>query len=375
MRLAVLALTLAGCGGCSDDQRGGCFTDGVRVATGWQPAERLFRGDPAWRGGDAAFSIDLGGGRVLWLFGDSFVSPTANGMRGGAPFARNTVAVQTGYDPATASMRFSWRSDGGTPSAFFAAPGADTWYWPGPGARLGGVLLVFLWRMSSHTDDPLGFVADAPEAVLVTNPDDDPSAWQLAKVAVPTNAWGAFLGTGAVVVDGGFLYAMSCVEPGNHYVYLARWPVADATAGTLADPEWLTDGGFARQSQLAGAPHILFTGGHTEFSVHFDAATSQWVQVQPLGFPQGEVAMRTAPSLTGPWSSPRVVYHPPEASCAGLLTYAAKAHPELRSPELGGAVAVSYASNSLDLATLVADQALYFPRFVRLDVAGAAAQP
>jgi hypothetical protein len=37
-------------------------------------ADRLFHSDPRWLGADAAFSIDLGGGRVWWLFGDSFVA-------------------------------------------------------------------------------------------------------------------------------------------------------------------------------------------------------------------------------------------------------------------------------------------------------------
>ncbi len=369
--LLALAVAAGGCGGCGDTS---CFTDEQRAATGWAPAEELFRGDPSWRGGDAAFSIDLGAGRVLWLFGDSFVSPDASGSRAGAPFARNTIAVEQGYDPAAATLRYYWRSDGGAPSAFFAAPTADTWYWPGPGARLGGTLVVFLWRMKV-VDGGLGFQNDLPEAALVANPDDDPPAWQITKVPVATNPWGVFLGTGAAVVDGGWLYLFSCVEPGNHDVYLARFPVDAAAHGMLADPEWLTDGGFVAQSQLASAPRRLFDQGHTEFSVHFDVATQQWAQVQPLGFPGGDIVLRTAPSLGGPWSPPRAVYHPPEDACPRLTSYAAKAHPELRSPDLAGMVAVSYASNSLDFATLVANQALYFPRFVRLDVAAAQAHP
>ena len=40
----------------------------------WPEADSLFRSDPLWLGADAAFSVDLGRGRVLWLFGDSFVA-------------------------------------------------------------------------------------------------------------------------------------------------------------------------------------------------------------------------------------------------------------------------------------------------------------
>jgi hypothetical protein len=58
-----------------------------------------------------------------------------------------------------------------------------------------------------------------------------------------------------------------------------------------------------------------------------------------------------------------------------VLTYAAKAHPELRSPALGGAVAVTYATNNLRFDALVADTSLYFPRFVKLDVATGSVSP
>jgi hypothetical protein len=307
------------------------------------------------------------------LFGDSFVSPNGSGSRSGAAMPRNTVAIQHGYDPAQATIDFHYRRDGsGTPSAFFASPGGGAWFWPGPAVRLGSVLVIFLWRMRATHDDPLGFVADAPFAARVPNPDDPPEAWRIQPEPLPTNPWGVFLGTGAAMVQGGYLYLLSVVEPGSHAAYLARWPVSEAGSGPLGDPEWATDasGGFQRQSKLTGKPLMLFDQGHTEMSVHLDPATQQIVEVQSLGFPQGDVVMRVAPSLAGPWSAPRAVYHPPEASRRGVLAYAAKAHPELRSPALGSAVAITYATNDLDFATLVADTSLYFPRFVTLSPIG-----
>ena len=40
----------------------------------WPEADELFRSDPHWLGSDDAYSIDLGDGRVLWLFGDTFIT-------------------------------------------------------------------------------------------------------------------------------------------------------------------------------------------------------------------------------------------------------------------------------------------------------------
>ncbi len=375
--LLVIAICVAG-GGCGGGGGGAtaCFSDAKRVTTGWAPAERLFRSDRFWMGGDVATSIDLGGGRVLWLFGDSFISPSGAGSRSGAPLARNSIAIQHGYDPGTATIDFHvGRDAGGTPQAFFASDSADTWLWPGAGARLSEVLVLFMWRMRATGDGGgFGFVNDAPVALLIDNPDADPDAWQPRTVTVPVNSWGVFLGTGAAVIEGGYLHLLSCIEPGNHDIYLARWPVGRVVSGQLDDPEWLVGGGtWTAQSALASPPPRLFAGGHTEVSVVFDAETQQYVELQATGFP-GDVMMRTARALIGPWSEPRAVYHPPELDCAGVFTYAAKAHPELSSPDLAHRVAVSYASNG-DFREIVRDTSYYFPRFVRLDVAAGAAAP
>jgi hypothetical protein len=57
------------------------------------------------------------------------------------------------------------------------------------------------------------------------------------------------------------------------------------------------------------------------------------------------------------------VWRPPESKREGALIYAAKAHPEL---DADGALAVTYISSSFDGATVVADESLYYPRFIRL---------
>jgi hypothetical protein len=374
--LVVICAAGLHCGGSGTADGEPCWSEAKRVATGWRPAERLFRGDDFWVGADVATSIDLGGGRILWLFGDSFIAPDGDGSRAGAPFARNTIAIQHGYDPAAATIDFHFgRAQDGTPEAFFASDAGDTWLWPGAGIRVGERLVLFMWRMrSTAAGGMFGFAVDAPRAVLIANPDDDPSAWRATSVVVPANPWNVFLGTGAAVIEGGYLYLLSCVEPGNHDVYLARWPVASAAEGRFDDPEWfLGNGGWQPQSALAAAPARLFGGGHTEFSVFFDADTARYVQLQATGFP-GDLTMRTAPALTGPWSEARVVYRPPELACSGTLTYAAKAHPALSSPDLARRIAVSYASNA-DFSRVVNDLSLYFPRFVRLDVAAGSAAP
>jgi hypothetical protein len=61
--------------------------------------------------------------------------------------------------------------------------------------------------------------------------------------------------------------------------------------------------------------------------------------------------MRAAPSLTGPWSDPQVVYRPPEYHRPRIMIYAAEAHPELSGADL----VLTYATTSFEFGDVVAD--------------------
>ena len=105
----------------------------------------------------------------------------------------------------------------------------------------------------------------------------------------------------------------------------------------------------------------MISRAHTEFSVQ-RLADGRFVQVQTRGFGASTVAARTAHRPEGPWSELVDLARPEESGRDGVLVYAAKAHPELTGAEL----VVTYATNTTDLATLVADRSLYYPRFLRL---------
>ena len=75
-------------------------------------------------------------------------------MRGESRLIRNSVAIQTGLDPSTASVDFSWR-EAGEPTSFFPEQD-DLWFWPGDGERVGAGLLIFLMAIRA-SDGGLGF--------------------------------------------------------------------------------------------------------------------------------------------------------------------------------------------------------------------------
>ena len=329
------------------------------VPVTWPDADELFRSDPRWLGGDAAFSIPLGGDRTLWLFGDSFVGEGRSRDRREATFVRNTAAIQTGLDPASGRIEFAWREVDGRPSAFLPADG-EIWRWPSHGIVLEGELTLFAWRMERVDDTSFGFRAVGWDAFRVAEPTAPIGDWRLEPLAGFTTPFSVILGVAVLEVEG-HVHAYAVQEPGNHDVCLLRWTRDDFLRGTLTRPEWYGPSGWFPHVRLEGAPPAVIENAHTEFSVH-RAPDGRYVQVQSEGFGASRVVARTAPRPEGPWSSPVELTVPPESSLEGVLVYAGKAHPELD----GAPLVVTYATNAAELERLVTDDALYYPRFLRL---------
>jgi hypothetical protein len=296
---------------------------------------------------------------VLWLFGDSFVDPSAEPSRAQARFVRNSVALQRGRVPLRAEVAFyARRADDGNAVSFFPEQNGD-WFWPGHGVYDAGELTIFLERM--HRDAApggLGFRSAGWSALRVHDVSAAPDTWQLEALPVPDTGALGLVGV-AVLLEPDGVYAFGVREPGDHGIALLRWSRADFARGDLLHPEYFLGPGRGFGS---GAPAVVMDQGASEFSVT-RAPGGGYLEVQSRGFGAAPIAIRRAPAPAGPWSPLRDAYLPEEASRSGVLLYAARAHPEL---EAGGDIAVTYASNALEPAAVISDLTLYFPRFVRL---------
>jgi hypothetical protein len=125
-------------------------------------------------GSDGGFSIDLGNGRVLWSFGDTLVVKKAGDPRKMAAFVHNTVAIETGYDPSTAQMKYYWRR-WGWHMEIFPSDG-KVWMWPSHGIRIGNRLVVFCSRIQNNPrKESMGFEGVGSQAFVIENPDAEPA--------------------------------------------------------------------------------------------------------------------------------------------------------------------------------------------------------
>jgi hypothetical protein len=331
----------------------------------WPEADKLFHRDPSWLGGDDAYSLNLGNGRVAWFFGDSFVAPTTPGERRGTTMVHNSVGIQTGYDPTTAKFHAFWRNSDGKPRSFFPDDGTH-YFWPGGCILFNDKLLVFF--MQSWTKDPthaMGFETDGWAATLVENIERSPKQWRLRRLEVPQNELNVLVGSAAVVRDGDYLVAFSSGGK-EHQVYLVRWRWEAAAMGNLSQPEWWTgaERGWVDQSKLTERPVPVIKSGQTEFSVFHSRELNRYLQFQFSSYPVSPICLRIAERLIGPWSEPQVCIRETELMRAvpNLMLYAVKAHPELKCDGL----ALTYASNTTRLEQLLDSSTIYYPRFVRV---------
>jgi hypothetical protein len=342
----------------------------MRGLTGhiWEAGQRMFYSDSLWRGGDCASSVDLGDGRVLWLFADSYIGVEPPYIRDYCcvDMIRNCMGIQTGYDPSNADFNVYWRSAKEVPSAYF--PSDDTsWYWPGNAVRIDNSLLIFLMHICP-SDSGLTFreCDGFPHAAfLVDQIDGDPLEWNTKRLNLPRDRFGIMLGA-ATLVREPYVYLLNMDNggPSGRSMFLSRWHMDSVLVGSTAAIEWWVSDSSAWvfDGELHSKPPAIFAKGTTELSVIYDDANECYLAIQTVGFGAADVVIRTAPKLTGPWSRPQLLYEPPEKSDSEIMIYAAKVHPWVAEADL----AITYNTNA-PLERIIADTSVYYPRFLRFN--------
>jgi hypothetical protein len=360
--MSVAAAVASGCSAFSDD---GAPTDLVATATRQPALDALFHQEPRWLGGDAAYSIDLGPDRSLWLFGDSFIATSAARVRSESQFVRNSIAIMSGRELDTATIQFAWREDA-RPSSYFPE-GGDHWFWPGGGVRVpSGPLLVFTNELRPTPNEGLGFAGAGFTAVKISNPEEQPASWQLQPTNIRAPAFSTE-GVACATIDDDHVIAVVAAN-GSHDGYLARWPLAALTADALGTAEWWKSDSWVAEAAV-GTPSVVIPNGATECSLHRDPTTGRWIYIWSRGFGGSTIAMRSATAITGPYSAPQDLLTPPESMVNEPFVYAAKAHPQLRTSEAG--IALTFADNSFTFADLfdpAREPTLYWPHVVELTI-------
>ncbi|MCP5042008.1 MAG: hypothetical protein GY944_13345, partial [bacterium] len=192
----------------------GCATPGL-------PANSSVCGVPefaysdGWLGGDAAYSVPLGTGRSLWLFGDTFVGSGDQDTRAGAHFVHNSIAISECRAGGEWEIEYFWtraREDQ-PPGAFLATAERDRYWW-----LFGGLLhqsVLYLGLLEVEQSEPRGrlnlpFRYTGMKLARVANPDAPPAQWEIDVLPLSSNPI-AFPAS-AMAVDGNHLYLFTFID-------------------------------------------------------------------------------------------------------------------------------------------------------------------
>lgn len=324
-----------------------------------------FRGTEGWVGGDGAFSVPLGNGRVAWLFSDTWVGSIRDNKRVNVRMVNNSVAIQE-----KGNLRFFYRKDEkGTPTTLFTPPDGKGWFWLFAGQMQGSRLVLFLAQIEKAAgNDAFGFRQVGQWVGVVDNPSEDPTLWKITSKKIPFCRFSPELircyGSSVVVKDKeAYIYGYQ-QEKGTGPFPRRRLIVARAAIDQLHDPDrWE----FRTTDQWSKDPEAVAPtadGIGAEFSVSAVPGTTRYVLVSTEQGLSDKIIGRWADGPTGPWSESKLLYRCPEmAKDKRLFSYAGKAHPSLAE---GNELVISYCVNAFELGPVINNATLYWPIFVRV---------
>ncbi|HEX6879540.1 MAG TPA: DUF4185 domain-containing protein [Terriglobales bacterium] len=325
-----------------------------------------------WQGADAAYSIPLKDGRVVWIFGDTFTGDKRV-VNGNEPrMVHNSVGVSTCKNGKW-DLQYSIKRDpkGEFDSFFKPQRQDDTYYWALDGVEYNHELWVTLLCVRNKPNSDafaLGFEVCGTDLARVSGISGDPQNWKVSYFPLVEESVHANPSASALI-DGDYMYIYTMYEAGSRPQILTRIPLKG-----LADPK--------KNLQYLGADDkwhdgiepakakVVMEKGASEMSVRYHPELKKWVavMVDPQIF-SDKVILRTAPSMTGPWTSGDIIYQIPilQKSHAeydkDTFCYAGKEHPEFEKP---GQLLFTYVCNSMKPKKLETLLNVYLPQVVTM---------
>jgi hypothetical protein len=298
-----------------------------------------------WTGADATYSLPLPNGRIMWMFGDTFLGTvTAQRTRENAPFIRNSLIIQDGDQMKTLSG-----GNDNKPAAFIQPLQDDQWYWPLDATIYHGKIQWLLGRLGSDgTGDAWDFAYRGFDLAIVSPATFEIESLQ-SKIASPDISYGSCL-----LEDGQYTYIYGIFSSSrSKTVHLAR-----AENGNLLNAWTFYDGsGWTTEP----SDFIVARNVSDQFSVIKEGDVYYLITHETIFGKRIFIAQSSKPE--GPFTDGRVLYCTPESG-GDIFTYNSFVHPELSQE---GELRISYNINSFNFADLFTNADLYRPKFIRID--------
>jgi len=328
-----------------------------------------------WQGADAAYSIPLPSGKVVWIFGDTLYGEQRVAEAGKDPrMVRNSIGIST-CDKSEWKLDYVIRHNAeGKQLDFFPSADPKHWYWALDGVYYNKELWVTLLcvRNTDKSVFELGFEVCGADLARVSGLDRDPQQWKVTISKLVPDGTRSYP-SASTVISGKYLYIYSLVEFGTRPEALTRIPL-NKLSQAQENLEYLAADGTWKKGFDPKTAKTVMEPGASEMSVRYHADLKKWVavMVDPFMF-SDKVYFRTAGQMEGPWTPSEVIYRIPEMdkSRAGYdkdtYCYAGKEHPEFEMP---GELIFTYTCNTMKPEKLLTEPNIYFPQVVKMQMPG-----
>lgn len=331
-----------------------------------------FSAQTPWQGADAAYSIPLKDGRVVWIFGDTLYGDKRE-VSGQEPvMVHNSIGISTCKN-GTWKIDYSIKRDAkGNSDSFFKPQRNDgTYYWALDGVVYKNELWITLVCVRNKPNSDafaLGFEVCGTDLAHVTGIDGDPQSWKVSYFSLVPEAVHANPSASALIEDD-YLYIYTLYEQGGRPQILTRIPVTGLHEPAKNLQYLASDGSWQKGIEPAKAK-IVMEKGASEMSVRYHPELKKWlaVMVDPQIF-SDKVILRTAPNMAGPWTEGEVIYRIPILQRdhteydKDTFCYAGKEHPEF---EKQGELVFTYVCNTMKPKKLEAEKNVYIPQVVTM---------
>jgi hypothetical protein len=314
----------------------------------------MFRRDiGGWVAADATFSIYLPDGRILWLFGDTFIGKEESdgSIAPGAVMIRNSAVIQDGD-----SLRTLYRGTPSAPDDFIPTENPDsTWYWPEHGIVFNDTLRIFVARYRTNPDGPPGFQFefDGNDIANFTWPNVE----FINSFSVPYYSVNEVIYGDRILTDSIYLYIYGRKEENKEY-NIAYPHLARAKADSLTGA-WEFYNGSGWTSDPAASLKINSFQVSQQYGV-FKHQGKYVLLTQDIWF-STSIWSFTSSAPTGPWTNKKLIYETPKLA-DNAFTYNAYPHPQFDDNNM---LLFSYNNNG-DFWEIFNNADLYRPVFVRV---------
>jgi len=311
-----------------------------------------------WYGGDGAYSIRLDEKRILWLFGDTFVSDQEGrkDRRNMKVVLGTTLAISTCTPKAEFQIHYWLKKKDGEFISFF---GENEWLWPQDPFIVDHTLYIPLLavKASPKLQGNFNFEINGHKIARIKNyARTDPLQWNIDYLDLTPHipqSIKAFATTS--LIHRGYIYFYPFYSATKDGLAILGNILARISLKHIDDPgqaiEYLSRDGNWEKNLNHRLVKVVLDAAVSEMSVRYHPDKKKWVAVyMSIRNNGGQMLFKTAEALEGPWSESKVLLDSiPEVNRSSPLydknnfCYAGKEHVEFAC---GRKLLVTYVCNS-----------------------------